>query len=223
MTVRRPAATRLALSFDNGPDPDVTPRVLDVLAARGVEAHFFVLGHKLESAEGKALVTRMVHEGHVVGNHSYTHAVPFGDDPRPDAVAREIVATERLLEPLLAGAPRLFRPFGGGGVLGPHLLRPDAVRYLIEHDYACVLWNSVPHDWDDPDGWPDRALADCAEGAHVSMVLHDVAGAALAQLAPFLDEVAARGIELVLEQPAACVPLHGGRVHADLSPITRQG
>lgn len=215
--------TDVALSFDNGPDPDITPRVLDVLAERDVKAHFFVLGRQLEDPGGLALVVRALREGHVVGNHSFSHEVPLGDDPRPDVVLREIVATERLLAPLAMAGPRLFRPFGGGGVLGPHLLQPSAVRYLLENDYSCVLWNSVPRDWDDPRGWPERAHADCLAGSPVSMVLHDIPGACLGELGTWLDQARARGVRFVIDQPPSCVPLSHGVVHGDLAAITRGG
>ncbi|HEU4536259.1 MAG TPA: polysaccharide deacetylase family protein [Polyangiaceae bacterium] len=212
--------TKVALSFDNGPDPEITPRVLDALAARGVRAHFFVLGKHLATAPGRALAERARAEGHVLGNHSFSHAVPLGDDATADAVAREIVATERLLGDL-AAAPKLFRPFGGGGALGPHLLSAAAADHLIAEGYSCVLWNSVPRDWVDPAGWPERALADCAAGAHVLLVLHDVAGACLAGLPRFLDEARDRGVAFVTEVPEACVPIVGGVVRADLSAFVR--
>jgi len=162
--------TRVALSFDNGPDPDVTPAVLDVLRDRGVPAQFYVLGKWLADPRCRRLVERARDEGHTIGNHSFGHAVPLGEDPRPDAVAIEIAATEALLAPLWPGARR-FRPFGGGGVIGRHLLSPGAVDYLVAHRYSCILWNSVPRDWIDPGGWPARALADCAE-AYSDSILH---------------------------------------------------
>src|SRR5271163_3929269 len=111
----------VALSFDNGPDPEVTPMVLDVLARRGVRSSFFVLGMHLESRERLKLAERAAAEGHRIGNHSFTHRVPLGLDPAPEAVEREIGATERVLG-TLAQNPKLFRPFGGGGKIGPHLL-----------------------------------------------------------------------------------------------------
>lgn len=213
--------TRVVLSFDNGPDPEVTPRVLDILAARSIPAYFFVLGRQLEAPGGSALVQRALRAGHQIGNHSFSHATPLGDDPRPDAVEREILATERLLEPLRDGAPPLFRPFGGGGVLGPHLLQPRAVEYLLAHDYTCVLWNSVPHDWDDPDGWPARASEACDRTSHVVVVLHDIPGACLARLDTWLDASIERGVEFVTDLPASCVPILRGTVQGDLASITR--
>ena len=149
---------RVTLSFDNGPDPDITPRVLDVLAERGVTAHFFVLGKWLADPARRRWVVRARDDGHLIGNHSFSHATPLGVDPRPDAVEREIAATEALLAPILPGpGPKRFRPFGSGGVLGPQLLSRAAVDHLIAHGYSCVLWNSVPRDWLEPDAWAARA------------------------------------------------------------------
>ncbi|NVJ22083.1 polysaccharide deacetylase family protein [Myxococcus sp. AM011] len=208
----------LTLSFDNGPDPEVTPRVLDVLASHGITAHFFVLGKHLGTAEGRRLVERARDEGHLVGNHSFTHAVPLGEDVRPDAVEAEIAATEALLAPLGLG-PKRFRPFGGGGRLGPHLLSPRAVEHLKEHGYSCILWNSVPGDWLDPEGWPERALADCMSRPHTLMVLHDIPKACLQELDGFLRRARDLGIQFTPRCPPECVPIVDGRVTGDLSGL----
>jgi peptidoglycan/xylan/chitin deacetylase (PgdA/CDA1 family) len=208
---------RVTLSFDNGPDPDVTPRVLDVLAGRGVTAHFFVLGKHLVDRAGRRLVERARDEGHLIGNHSFSHTTPLGEDPRADAVAREIAATEALLTPIVPG-PKRFRPFGGGA-LGPHLLSRGAVDYLVAHGYSCVLWNSVPRDWIEPEAWVPRALADCATRSHTLLVLHDIPDACLAGLPGFIDAVRDHGMQLVPELPPACVPIAQGRVVADLDGL----
>ena len=67
----------LTLSFDNGPTPDVTPFVLDVLARRDVKSTFFVIGEKL-AQEHRALAERAHAEGHWIGNHTWSHSLPFG-------------------------------------------------------------------------------------------------------------------------------------------------
>jgi len=209
---------RVTLSFDNGPHPDVTPQVLDLLAARGARAHFFVLGKHLDDPARRRLVERARDDGHLIGNHSFSHSAPLGRDTRPDAVEREIAATEALLADLAPG-PRRFRPAGGGGVLGPHLLSRRAVDYLVDRAYTCVLWNSVPRDWVDPDGWVPRALAECAERPHTVVVLHDVPGASLAGLPTFLDALRDRGAELVTDLPADCTPITDGRIVGDLGDL----
>ena len=213
---------RVTLSFDNGPDPTVTPAVLDVLLRHGVTAQFFVLGKRVAEPAGRALVARARDEGHAIGNHSFSHAVPLGIDPRPDAVEREIAATEALLDAILgqpAPGARRFRPFGAGGALGRHLLSPQAVDYLVAHEYSCVLWNSVPRDWIEPDAWVPRALDDCAARSHTLVVLHDIANACLAGLENFIVSVRDRGMQFVLDIPPDCAPIVGGRVMMDLSPI----
>ncbi len=209
---------KVTLSFDNGPDPDITPRVLDILARLGVTAHFFVLGKHLVAPAGQRLVARARDEGHLIGNHSFSHAIPLGKDLRADAVEHEIAATEALLAPLVPG-PKRFRPFGDGGALGPHLLSPSAVDYLIAHGYSCVLWNSVPRDWIEPDAWATRALADCATRSHTLLVLHDVAHACLTHLEGFIDAARERGMQFVPELPADCVPIADGRVVGDLREV----
>src|SRR2546423_6794093 len=67
----RSAGRAVALTFDDGPNPDATPRVLDALAARGVKATFFILGRHAEQWPG--LVKRVADEGHSIGNHGYFH------------------------------------------------------------------------------------------------------------------------------------------------------
>lgn len=217
---------RITLTFDNGPDPQITPRVLDALRQRGLRATFFVLGKHLASGDGARLARRALDEGHLLGNHSFSHQIPLGDDARPDAVEREIAATEALLRDVyLAGddAPRppLFRPFGGGGQLGPHLLSPRAADHLARHRYTCALWNAVPRDWEDPLGWPERALEQCGRLDHSVLVLHDVPGACADQLPRFLELALQRDFSFVCELPPSCTPLVDGTITGDLAAIVR--
>jgi peptidoglycan/xylan/chitin deacetylase (PgdA/CDA1 family) len=66
----------LTLSFDNGPTPEVTPHVLDVLCRHRVKSTFFVIGQKV--AQHHALAERAHAEGHWIGNHTWSHSLPFG-------------------------------------------------------------------------------------------------------------------------------------------------
>jgi peptidoglycan/xylan/chitin deacetylase (PgdA/CDA1 family) len=206
----------VSLSFDNGPDPEVTPKVLDVLARRGVRASFFVLGKNLASRERMKLAERAAAEGHRIGNHSFTHRVPLGDDHAPDAVEREISATERILG-ALAQNPKLFRPFGGGGKIGPHLLSPAAVEHLVAKHYTCVLWNCVPEDWIDQDAWVDRALADAATRDETLVVMHDILPRAMSHLDRFIGALLDAGHRITNAFPAECVPIEGGEIVRDIS------
>jgi peptidoglycan-N-acetylglucosamine deacetylase len=205
---------RLTLTFDNGPHPETTDQVLRVLDERGLRATFFVVGDELARPGGRAVAERARAAGHWIGNHSMTHRVPLGLGTESQ-VEQEIGAAQELLGDL--GHPdRLFRPFGGGGELGPHLLSRAAVTYLREHRYTLVLWNSVPRDWEDPVGWVDRALEDVANQDQTVLVLHDLPTGAMGHLAEFVDQALAFGAEIVQELPTECVPIHTG---VDQAPI----
>ena len=106
--IRRVGQTdkKLALTFDDGPDPEWTPQILDILKAEHVPATFFVIGANMESHPG--LVQRMLREGHEVGNHTYTH--PNLADTPPAAVRLELNATQLLFQALTGRSMRLLRP-----------------------------------------------------------------------------------------------------------------
>jgi peptidoglycan/xylan/chitin deacetylase (PgdA/CDA1 family) len=205
----------LTLSFDNGPEPEATPLVLDVLARRGVRTTFFVIGEKLAKPEQHKLAERAHGDGHWIGNHSYTHSTPLGLRHEADLAEREIGRTQKIIG-ALAHPKKFFRPFGGGGNLDRRLLNPAVVEFLKRGAYTCVLWNAIPRDWDDPDGWVDRALTQCGANPWTLMVLHDLPTGAMRHLDRFLGQVADAGGRLRQEFPPACVPIVEGMAVAPL-------
>jgi peptidoglycan/xylan/chitin deacetylase (PgdA/CDA1 family) len=208
------ASRKVTLTFDNGPTPGVTDRVLDLLAARRVLATFFVVGTRLRQPQGRELARRALAEGHRVGHHTTTHTVLLGTADDPEAAVQAEIAD---LAPEMAefdSAEKLYRPFAAGGILDRRVFSDAAVRYLQDHGYTCVLWNSVPHDWDDPIGWVDRALGDVFSQPWTVVVLHDLATGAMAQLPRFIDELQAGGVEVVPDFPDSCLPIRAGeRIH----------
>jgi peptidoglycan/xylan/chitin deacetylase (PgdA/CDA1 family) len=207
---------KLTLTFDNGPEPDVTPHVLEVLARHGIKTTFFVLGHKLALPGRRALAEQAAAQGHWIGNHTYSHGTSMGERSEPDAVAQEIVRTEALIGDL-ARPSKLFRPNGGGGKLGPHLLSPQARDHLIEHQYSVVLWNAIPEDWKDAQGWVARGLAQIQTQPWSLMVLHDLPSGAMVHLESFIEQAKALGAQFVQEFPPGCVPLHAGAAAPELA------
>jgi peptidoglycan/xylan/chitin deacetylase (PgdA/CDA1 family) len=200
----------VALTFDNGPDPAVTPRVLDVLAARGLKATFFVVGEKL--ARHRSLVERAHAEGHWIGNHTYTHAAPLGTQDAVTARA-EIERTQALLGGL-AHPDRLFRPPGGGGRLDRRLFSAPALKTLTQGGYSVVLWDRLPRDWEDPGGWVDNALAQSGD----VLVLHDLATGAMDRLEEFLDRAETAGIEFTRDL-SPCMPIRRGEIVGSLDGL----
>jgi peptidoglycan/xylan/chitin deacetylase (PgdA/CDA1 family) len=201
----------LTLTFDNGPEPEVTPRVLDVLREREIKTTFFVIGQKLEDPARRAIAARARNEGHWIGNHTFTHSVPLGQQTEARSAEREIGRTQDLIGEL-AHEMRWFRPFGGGGNLDARLLKPSVVDYLARNSFSCVLWNAIPRDWDDPDGWVERALGQCRAQPWSLMVLHDLPTGAMEHLEAFLDRAAAAGACFRQDLPPACVPIRKGEI-----------
>jgi len=201
----------LTLSFDNGPDPDVTASVLDALAVRDIRTTFFVIGNKLQDPARRALCQRAREEGHWIGNHTFTHTLPLGQRDEPNVAADEIGRTQALIGDL-AHPARFFRPSGGGGNLDQRLLKPSVVHYLEQGGYTCVLWNAIPRDWNDPDGWVERALGQCRAQEWTLMVLHDLPTGAMRHLDRFLDEATDAGACFRQEFPPDCVPIRCGHM-----------
>jgi peptidoglycan/xylan/chitin deacetylase (PgdA/CDA1 family) len=126
----------ICLTFDDGPHPEYTPRLLVVLKAQGIRATFFVVGKRVEHCP--ELVRRMAAEGHDVGHHSFYHSAnptmssgEFMDD---------VVRTRSLLKEILAVDPTLFRP-PYGRLSFWNLLR------LWRAGQTVVWWNADPRDY----------------------------------------------------------------------------
>lgn len=205
----------VTLTFDNGPEPAVTPRVLDVLAQADIKATFFVLGSKLAEPERRAIAKRAHAEGHWIGNHTWSHKQPLGTLANPARVVAEIIDTEAAINEL-AHPDHLFRPFGGGGAIGQHLLSAAAVDVLRKEKMTCVLWNAVPRDWEDPRGWAETAIAQCLGQPWTLLVLHDLPTGAMGRLRFFIDRVLDHGGRFRQDFPPELVPIRRGEVRAPL-------
>ena len=127
----RDAGRAVALTFDDGPDPVWTPRVLDVLAEFGVRATFFVVGSRAERCP--ELVRRIVAEGHILGNHTRSHSarLPLCSARR---LGRELEHTRQTVERLTGLRMALFRPPFG-------VTNPAVARAVRRGGYRAVGWS----------------------------------------------------------------------------------
>lgn len=177
----------IALSFDDGPSATHTPRVLDILNELGVPATFFCIGKNI--AGNEALVQRIAREGHLLGNHSFTHSVWFDLFPA-GKIAAELQQTDRALESLLGRRPAYFRP--PFGVINP-LVR-DAVQ---QTGHRVVGWNIRSYDTviGDNQTLMRRLMRRLRPGAIV--LLHDHGKKTVEVLPDFIRAVRAQGYAIV--------------------------
>jgi peptidoglycan-N-acetylglucosamine deacetylase len=209
---------QVTLTFDNGPTPGVTEHILEILSARAIQTTFFVVGDRLSKSSGQELAASAHSQGHWIGNHSLTHSVPLGEKTETEYARREIEETQKLIG-ALAHPDKLFRPMGGGGSIGSHLLSRAALQLLREGRYTSVLWSSVPGDWSDQDGWVDRCVSEVAGRDWTVVVLHDVQNAALPRLPEFLDRLDSLGVAFRQDFPEEVVMTRRGEV---ISPLLSQ-
>jgi peptidoglycan/xylan/chitin deacetylase (PgdA/CDA1 family) len=155
-----PSEGAMALTFDDGPHPVYTPKLLDLLQEHGVKATFFLVGTQAE--KHPELVRRMHREGHTIGIHGYRHTLHWMK--MPWTVSRDAERTAGIIEGLTGARPRLFRPPWG-------LL--NLLDYLVLRKYRIVLWSCIPGDWrkQHPDRLWRRLSRHIRPGAVI--VLHD--------------------------------------------------
>ncbi len=207
----------LTLSFDNGPTEDVTPRVLDVLARRGVKTTFFVIGEKLVQAGNRKHAERAHAEGHWIGNHTWSHSLPFGL-MEVDAAIAEFDQTQNAIGTLVHPR-RFFRPYGQGGNLDKRLLSRAVVDHIARARATIVLWSALPRDWEDAEGWVERALSQIAAQPWSLMVLHDLPTGAMRHLDRFLALVEDRGGRIRQDFPPDCMPMVDGEMMLEIDGL----
>jgi len=167
------------LTFDDGPMPEITPAILDILNERNVKATFFCLGANV--AGNPDLFKRLKGEGHAVGNHTYHHL--HGWKSPPAAYVEDVTRCEPLFQ------TKLFRP--------PYGKFTPSQYFLLRNNYLFVLWNVLTHDYNrriKPEQCLDIAIQHTHPGSIV--LFHDNIKAAenvLFALPRFLDHFLEEG------------------------------
>jgi peptidoglycan-N-acetylglucosamine deacetylase len=187
---------QVALTFDDGPDPQWTPKILDILKAANVKAAFFLVGANAERYPG--LVRRIVDEGHEIGNHTYYH--PNLALCWPEHVRLELNATQILLETITGRATTLFRPPYAADTQPSQLSELMPLQIAQDLDYLVVLENIDPQDWAKPgaDIIVQRVKQQRRDGSII--LLHDAGGdrsQTVQALPRILDWLHARGDTIV--------------------------
>src|SRR5712691_6937486 len=195
------ARKKIALSFDDGPDPQWTPKILDILKQKNVPGVFFVIGNMAN--QRPELLKREYAEGHEIGNHTFTH--PKFDEISRTQVRWELNLTQRLIESTLGVKSILFRPPYGIDHQPEYSEEVSQLPLAQEMGYLIVGQRIDPDDWSLRDGKPipakeivDSVLRQADKGNII--LLHDGGGdrsQTLAALPKIIDALRARGYQFV--------------------------
>ena len=202
-------AKRVALTFDDGPDPRWTPQILDTLRSRGARATFFVVGQNVDTHQ--RLLQRIYDEGHEIGNHTYSHPNLALTTERRSRI--EIDATSSLIEAVLNRRVALFRPpyFGDAEPSTDAELIPVGIAsrrnyWTIGLHVDAEDWKELPADSIIRLVLTRRALPNALnvlaqDSARNVILLHDAGGDrrnTVAAIGPLIDSLRARGDTIVL-------------------------
>ena len=193
---------KIALTFDDGPDPQWTPQILDILKAKKVHASFFIIGANAEAHPG--LVQRILREGHEIGNHTFTH--PNLAETSTEADKVELNATQILFEALTGRKMTMFRPpyLGDAEPVSEDEIVP--VQIAQDLGYVTIGVHVDPLDWQQPSPQEMlqrtfKAITDPNPDFRGNIVLlHDSGGdrsATVAFLPLLIDQLRARGYQIV--------------------------
>ncbi len=174
---------RIALTFDDGPHPVYTPKLLDGLKERNVKATFFVVGKNIEGRED--IIKRMDEEGHLIGNHTYDH-VKITGLPEEEACA-QITKTSELVKEITGKNTEFVRPpFGAWDK-----------KLECGFEMFPVLWSIDPLDWTtkNVDAVVQKVLSRAEENSII--LLHDYYDSSVEAALKIVDALLERGFEFV--------------------------
>jgi len=177
----------IAMSFDDGPSATLTPKLLDLLAARHIKATFFVIGENV--MEHPEIVARAAREGHEIGNHSWSH--PNLAKMWQESVRSQLQRTDDAIKNATGERPTLMRP--------PYGSVTDREKRWIhdEFGYRIILWDVDPYDWKRPGPAVvrNRILKETRPGSIV--LSHDIHPGTIEAMPSTLDALEAKGFKFV--------------------------
>lgn len=193
----------IAMTFDDGPSATLTPKLLDLLAARHIKATFFVIGENV--AEHSEIVARAAREGHEIGNHSWSH--PNFGKMSDESVRRQLQQTDDAIKNATGKRPTLMRPPYGS-------ITAREKRWIHdEFGYDIILWDVDPYDWKRPGPAVvrNRIIKETRPGSIV--LSHDIHPGTIEAMPSTFDELEAKGFKFVtvseLIRMATPRPSHG--------------
>lgn len=128
--------SKVHFTFDDGPDINITPKILEILKKYNQKATFFCIGHKIE--KHPKIIQQIISEGHKIGNHSYTHS-NFFDLYKTSKVIHEIEKTNKLIKKITGEKCPIFRPPFG-------LTNPNIAKAVKKLNMEVIAWNIRSYD-----------------------------------------------------------------------------
>src|SRR5205809_2602935 len=175
------------MTFDDGPSEALTPKLLDLLAARHIKATFFVIGENV--AQHPEIVARAAREGHEIGNHSWSH--PYFARMSDDNVRSQLRRTDDAIRNAIGIRPTLLRPPYGS-------ITAREKRWIQdEFGYRIILWDVDPYDWKRPGPAVvrNRILKETQPGSIV--LSHDIHPGTIEAMPSTFNALEAKGFNFV--------------------------
>jgi peptidoglycan/xylan/chitin deacetylase (PgdA/CDA1 family) len=178
---------KIAITFDDGPIPVMTDKILEVLATYHAPAAFFCIGNRVN--DHPAIAKRIHEAGHLIGNHSYWHGAMF-DLQSPERIAKELVDTDLAIQKVINKKPKFFRPPFG-------VTNPMVAKAVKKGGYETIGWSIRSFDTMTKNGSVllDRVTKSLKGGDVI--LFHDYSAATLEILPAFLEHVSRLGLKIV--------------------------
>ncbi len=177
----------VAMTFDDGPSAKLTPKLLDLLAARHMKATFFVVGENV--ADHPEILQRAVREGHEIANHTWSH--PNLGKMGDDGVRRELQKTDDAIRNAIGIRPTLMRPpYGSITAHQKHWIHD-------EFGYRIIIWDVDPLDWKRPG--PSVVTSRIVKETHPGSIIlaHDIHPPTIEAMPATFDQLQAKGFKFV--------------------------
>lgn len=182
-----PRHRRVAMTFDDGPHPTLTPRLLDILRERRIRATFYVIGSRVQAYPG--LLRRMVDEGHEIGNHTWAH--PRLSRHGAARVLAELDRTAQIIWQVTGHVPVTMRPPYGA------ITQRQSRMIHAERNLPTVMWSVDSQDW--RRSGSSEVAGRIVDGASNGSIIlsHDIHPHTIAAMPAALDGLLARGFRFV--------------------------
>ena len=177
----------LAMTFDDGPHPSLTPKLLDILKQRNIKATFYVVGKNAKAY--RQIIRRILEEGHEIGNHTWTHASLTSRSD--DQIRSELKMSEDALVAAAGYRPHTIRP--------PYGATNARIKQMLysEFGYSTIMWSVDPQDWRRPG--VSVVTSRLVNGAHKGAILlaHDIHPPTIQAMPSTFDQLLAKGYQFV--------------------------